>query len=126
MKIEAKITGDKELGRDLKLLSEWSRKEFRAALLELGQEKLVVMQQRVPYKTGALHDTGRVSVRVGAKQVVLAIRFGSPEAWYAARAHEDLETQFEGGRQAKYAESVALETDLGMELARKVDLAEAL
>jgi hypothetical protein len=106
----------------LKRAAAESRKELRKALLELGDEKLALTQQRVPYKTGKLSGTGRKSVRAGEKQISLKISYGGPEAPYALRVHEDLEANYKGGRRAKYVESVLLETKFAQELAAKFDI----
>jgi hypothetical protein len=123
--ITSGFTGSKELIARLKRFAVESRKEMRANLVELGEEKLKLMQERVPYDKGKLHDTGRFSVRVGEKQISLSFTFGGNGVLYARRVHEDLEAQHYGGRRAKYMESVVLETRLGEELAAKFDFKRA-
>jgi hypothetical protein len=119
------FTGDKELIARLRRFSLESKKQFRAGLVEVGKEKLEITKQIVPYKTGALQGTGRISVRVGEKQTTLKILYGGPDAPYALRVHEDLNAKHNNGRRAKFVESVVLQTRLGEELADKFDLAAA-
>jgi len=128
------FTGDKELIARLRRFATESRKQFRGGLVEVGKEKLELTKQIVPYKTGRLQGTGRISVRVGRgtsiahrgqEQVTLKIIYGGPDAPYAIRLHEDLSLKHNNGRRAKYVESVVLQTRLGEELAGKFDLPAA-
>lgn len=118
------FTGQKELVERLQRYASEARKKMRVALVELGEEKLRITQERVPYKTGKLHNTGRISVRVGEKQITLKILYGDDTVNYAWWVHENLEAKHSGGRRAKYVESVVLETKFSEELAAKLGLAE--
>lgn len=120
--MQASFTGDRELAAKLQAKVAECRKEFRRALVVLGEEKLAITQERVPVKKGDLKATGRISVRAGEKQVSLGIFYGSADVRYAARVHEDLEAKHPNGGQAKFVESVINETNLGEELAGRVNL----
>jgi len=126
--ITSSFSGDKELAKKLESMSKELPKITREALKEIGAEKLALTSPRVPYKTGKLHDSGRFSVRVGEKQVMLTITYGGPDAPYAIRVHEDLEARHGGGRRAKFLESVILEAKptIGQDIIKKIDLRRAL
>lgn len=120
--LEGGFTGDKELAARLQKFRDDTPKEFRKALLVVGAKKLAAAQDRVPVDTGKLKGTGRMSVRAGKQQVMLAIGFGGPEAPYAGIVHEDLSKRHKNG-QAKYLESVFNEDvgGLGQELAAEMN-----
>jgi ribosomal 50S subunit-recycling heat shock protein len=125
MKIETKFTGDKEVMARLLGFRDYARKDMRLAVKAIAQGKLEITQERVPVKSGALKATGRISVRVGEKQVTARIIYGDGDVRYAANVHEDLSAQHKNG-QAKYVESVINETDFGAEVATALTLANAL
>ena len=126
MKIEAEFTGDKEVMARLLGFRDYARKDMRLAVKAIAQDKLAITQERVPVKSGDLKATGRVSVRVGEKQVTARIIYGDADVRYGPKVHEDLGAKHSGGGQAKYVESVINETDFGAEVATALTLANAL
>jgi Bacteriophage HK97-gp10, putative tail-component len=71
-----------------------------------AQRLLTESQKRVPVKTGALRDSGRVRIQEPqGKQISAQIDYTMP---YAVVVHEDLEAHHDNG-QAKYLESVLRE-----------------
>lgn len=103
-----------------------ARKDMRKAMLVVGERKLAITQERVPRRTGKLAKTGRVSVRVGEKQVMVRLKYGDDEeVKYAIWVHENLTNKHEVG-QAKYVESVIRETrDFAGEIAAELDIVKA-
>lgn len=101
------------------------RKDMRRAMISVATRKLAVTQERVPIRTGKLKRTGRVSVRVGAKQVMARIIYGDDKVKYAVYVHENLEARHKVG-QAKYVESVIRETrNFAGEVAAELDIVKA-
>lgn len=91
----------------------WARNSWRKVADELYQEArriLELAQKRVPVKTGALRDSGKVDKPViTADQISVTISFGDgSSAAYAIKVHEDLKVRHVSGR-SKYLESVMLE-----------------
>lgn len=104
------------------------KRNLRAAVVEVANEKLALSQERVPYKRGKLHDSGRVSVRSSTTDntIALKITYGNSSVPYAVRVHEDLEAKHRGRRRAKFLESVIQEANLAAEVNAKFKLAECL
>lgn len=120
-KLEGGFTGDKFLASSLQVIRNAIPREFRKALVAIGERKLAQAQALVPVDTGDLKSTGTFSVRAGAQQVMLAVGFGGPRAPYAAKVHEDLEAHHDDG-QAKFLETVFNQGGLGEELAAEIKL----
>lgn len=91
-------------------LQQLERRMIRAAERSLIEEADAIIQEArriVPYDTGALQSTGRVSpTQVTSQAIEVAIGFGDPARGvdYALEQHENLEYRHVPGRTAKYLE----------------------
>lgn len=101
---------------------------LREVAVEVVREKLALSNERVPYKRGKLHDSGRYSVRYSTvdNTIYIKITYGNSEVWYAIKVHEDLEAKHRGRRRAKFLESVLQESNFGAEISARFSLAECL
>ncbi len=124
-RIKVSLEGGREMQRRLELLAgdNGMRKQLRAATKEVGDETLAVTQQRVPVKSGALKDSGKVRVMVSQKKedIRIAICYGGPDVPYARAVHELHPTQ------SKFLESAILEAvrTIGPDIVKKIDLQAA-
>lgn len=103
------------------------RKQMRAAMVETATDYFRQTQERVPVRSGDLKSTGRVSVRVGDKQVMARILYGDrTKVRYAVIVHERVGAAFRSG-QAKYVESVVAGKgrEFTERLAKRLDVARA-
>lgn len=106
----------------LRALDKNGKKQLRGLMTALAEPIFQQTQERVPVKKGDLKASGRISVRVGAKQITLAIKYGNDRVLYAARIENDLELKHPNGGQAKYVESVVRTFPFAEEVARRIDL----
>jgi hypothetical protein len=116
----------RNLRANLGKLERGLRRQLREIVVEILDEAFDKTQEIVPYKKGRLSRSGRTSVRVGAQQVSGKIIYGGPDAPHALRQHEGLELEHKNGRQAKYVESVVRQVDFPREIARRINLTQAV
>ncbi len=90
----------------LRTLDKSGKKELRKSMGSVALPLFEKTQEIVPVKKGKLKASGRISIRVGDKQITLTIKYGDDGTPYAAKIHEDLELTHPHGGQAKYVESV--------------------
>lgn len=90
----------------LKRLDKGAKKELKRVMGAIALPLFERTQALVPVKKGDLKASGRISIRVGTKQLTLSIKYGTADVMYAAKIHEDLELAHPNGGQAKYVESV--------------------
>jgi hypothetical protein len=117
-----------DLLENLKRIAPKVRANLREAAVNVAKRKLLLSQERVPYKSGDLHDSGRVSVRAGSVDNTISIKisYGSSSVPYAVRVHEDLQAKHRGQRRAKFLESVMQEADMAAEVYSEFKLADCL
>jgi hypothetical protein len=102
--------------------------ELGRALEEEGAMVLRVAQELTPVVTGKLRDSAMVkAAEEGSRpySAAVEIRFGGPEAPYAAIVHEDLKRRHPHGGQAKFLEAAVNLTSGGRadRIARSIDQA---
>jgi hypothetical protein len=125
------MTGDKEmLAKLVRLASDKGiRKQLRVATLEVAESMVELMKFRTPVKTGKLMRSERALAMVSPKKedVRVTMVAGGVGIEYAQRVHENLTAKHPGGGQAKYMESVLLESapTAGREIAIRIDLKDA-
>ena len=80
-------------------------------------------KERVPVDTGALRDSGAVTLSQDGRRTVATISFGNDQVGYATIVHEDLEAQHDQGT-AKFLEHALNEAapDLARKIAACIDL----
>jgi hypothetical protein len=129
-RIRMSLDGGADMKKRLEDLARGFPRETRRAVVAVGERLLALTRDRVPVKTGALRDSGRISVQVrqagGAPNILLTLAYGGPDARHAVRVHEDLEQQHRSG-QAKFAESVLREGQgtIGADIAGEISLPAA-
>jgi hypothetical protein len=90
----------------LKRLDKGAKSELKRVMHAIALPLFERTQELVPVEKGDLKASGRISIRVGNKQLTLSIKYGNDQVLYAARQHEDLTLKHPNGGQAKYVESV--------------------
>lgn len=116
------MDGDKAMKKRLEAAAtdQGMKKEIRKAVKEVGLEKLAIVQERTPVKSGKLRASERLLVMVSAKKedIRISLVAGGPDVNYARRVHETHKTH------SKFLESVILEAvpTVGRELADRIDL----
>lgn len=101
-----------------------ARALYAEALIELDEAK-----RRTPVDSGALRESGKVSLpTIEDKTISVAMGFGGtePSSRYAIFVHEDLDADHPNGGQAKYLESVILESApyMAERVGRRLDLSK--
>ncbi len=116
----------KDFAAMLTRLDKGSKLELKRVMGAIALPLFERTQAIVPVKKGKLKASGRISIRVGTKQLTLSIKYGNAEVQYAAKIHEDLELAHPHGGQAKYVESVVRGYPFLEVLAALIDLKSML
>ena len=107
------ISGLDGMPRLLDVLTAYPQ-QFGAALRRVGEIDMTEAKQRTPVKTGALRASGTVwGPMQDGGDLVVVMGFGvvpSVSVAYAVEVHENLEAHHPRGGQAKFLESVVLES----------------
>lgn len=104
------VFDDREVRRRLNALAAKAPGMMARAMVMEGEIEMAEAKQRTPVDTGALRASGNVSApSIGPDGVSVTLSFGGEAAPYAVPVHEDL-SAFHTTGQAKYLESVVLES----------------
>lgn len=99
-----KITGEKELLRNIERLGLGLIREAQSAGEDVGNELLLEPSRaRAPKKTGRLRRSGRLMVRKYKDATIVKVIYGGELAPWARFVHENLEARFKEG-EAKFLE----------------------
>ncbi len=101
-----KLRGLDEMKANLKKVGPNARAQVVAAVEAEANRMLEEAKARVPVETGALRDSGTVTMVETGSTVKAVISFGNDEVDYAVEVHENLDAHHEHGGQAKFLESV--------------------
>jgi hypothetical protein len=86
------VAGMAGLRKYVDRMGKGGKKVLRAAMEAATEPAFKLTQERCPVKTGKLVRSGRISIRVGAKQITAKILYGGPDVPYAAWRHEQVGT----------------------------------
>jgi hypothetical protein len=129
MMMKFRLTGVAAMQAKLKQAAEGVRVQVKTALADEAARLLAEAQARVPVKTRALRDSGRVEMHDdGAAHLRATIVFGNEQVDYAVEVHENLEARHPDGGSAKFLESVLNEESphVAEHLAERIDLGKIL
>lgn len=106
----ARLLGAREMATMIRTEARRNPSRAAAALYREANIEMTEMKRRVPVLTGELRSTGTVHTpEQQGRKILITLTFGSPSVTYAVVVHENLEAFHKNG-QAKYAESVLLES----------------
>ena len=119
------LQGADAMRRKLENLARQMPNEVGRALYQEAQIELTEIKKRTPVEFGPLRASEEVlEPEVNGRDISVQIVAGGPSAPYAIYVHEDLSALHANGTQAKFMESVLLESKpfMGARVARRIDL----
>lgn len=103
MPVKVRILGAKASAANIRNMSKAVRATFYNTMLEISRKILERSHKYVPYDTGKLQESGKVTGYPGRYPVVYT-SYGGPDVPYALIQHENVNYNHPGGRKAKYLE----------------------
>jgi len=108
-----KLRGLDEMTANLKRIGASAHEQTKTALEAEATRLLDEAKSRTPVDTGALRDSGRVTLVESGTTVKATISFGDEAVDYAVEVHENLEAHHETG-EAKFLEKTMNEESVNV------------